>query len=224
MDNIKKLLDLREIERLARRNFKINSLAPEIKVVFTLGYILGLASVGKYNLETLLLFFVYPILMVIFLEIRGSVFFSKLLIPMSFSLGIAIWNPFFDRQVWDVVMGLSITGGMISFSVVMTKSLLSFLATMLLVATTPLDQISKALRWLRIPRVFVLLFVMTYRYIIVLGEEVTNGWDAFRLRAGERKGLPPTLWGPFVGNIIIRSYRRALDIHHAMELRGYKVN
>ncbi len=224
MTNIKKILDLREIEVLSRRNLRINHMSPEIKVIFTLVYIVGLASIGKYDLETVLLFFIYPIIMVVALDINGVSFFSKLIIPMFFSLGIGMWNPFFDRQVWDQVMGFAVTGGMISFVVVIIKSLLSFSATMLLVATTPLSQISKGLRWLRVPKVFVLLFVMTYRYIIVLGEEVMNGLDAFRLRSGNKKGLPPSLWGPFVGNIVMRSYRRALDIHHAMELRGYKVD
>lgn len=86
MTNIKKILDLREIEVLSRRHLWINHMSPKIKVIFTLVYIVGLASIGKYDLETVLLFFIYPIIMVVALDIDGVSFF-KTDYPYVFFLG-----------------------------------------------------------------------------------------------------------------------------------------
>jgi cobalt/nickel transport system permease protein len=94
-------------------------------------------------------------------------------------------------------------------------------AVLILVAVTPLYELTGQLRRLRVPELFVALFEMTYRYIGVLLGEASTMYTAYMLRSAERRGLQMRHMGSFVGQLFIRSYDRAERIYGAMKCRGY---
>ena len=68
----------------------------------------------------------------------------------------------------------------------------------------------------------VALFLLTYRYVYVLIEELANMITAYKLRAPEHKGIHVSAWGSFLGQLLLRSMDRAEELYNSMELRGFK--
>ena len=93
--------------------------------------------------------------------------------------------------------------------------------SLLLVATTGMDKLAFALRMLKIPKIFVLQLLLTYRYISVLLEEVYKMQRAYSLRAPGHKGIHRHVWGSFAGRLILRTFDRAQRIYQSMNLRGF---
>lgn len=103
------------------------------------------------------------------------------------------------------------------------KSFLSALGVLLVVATTPLPQILKALESLGAPRIALLVIQFLYRYLFVIFEQAQHmrlaakcrggfgGWHRSKFKAAA--GALAVLFG--------RSYERAEGIHQAMLARGF---
>jgi cobalt/nickel transport system permease protein len=115
------------------------------------------------------------------------------------------------------------SGDSIRAAALAEKSFLSGLAALLLVATTPLAQLARALEWLRVPRLLVLVVQFLYRYLFVLSEEAQH----MRLAALCRQGLRRSRRSRFqaaagaLGVLFARSWERADGIHRAMLARGF---
>ena len=91
-----------------------------------------------------------------------------------------------------------------------------------LVSTTPFARLLGALRWMRVPGIFVDLLALTYRYLFVLVDEAMT-----MRRAAAARGYAPrwlgqaALIGSLAGSLFVRSYERAERVYGAMLLRGY---
>lgn len=66
--------------------------------------------------------------------------------------------------------------------------------------------------------------MLTYRYISVLLEQVSNMYTAYILRAPAAKGIKMKDMGVFVGQLLLKSFDRAESIYVAMKCRGYDGN
>ena len=97
------------------------------------------------------------------------------------------------------------------------------MASLLLIATTPITELMAQLRRLHVPMIFVLVFEMTFRYIGVLFEEVHSMTTAYKLRSGKKKALDMRHMGPIVGQLLLRGFDRADRVHAAMRCRGYSL-
>ena len=110
---------------------------------------------------------------------------------------------------------------MFSFVSILLKTVLTVMAVLILIATTPMPAISKQLTRLKIPSLIVLLLVMTYRYISVLIEEVVTMMTAYTVRAPRRKTIRMKDMGSFIGHLLLRSVDRAERVFAAMKCRGF---
>ena len=72
------------------------------------------------------------------------------------------------------------------------------------------------------PKIIVLQFSLTYRYVTLLLEEANIIFEAYILRAPRQKGVHYKVWGPLVGQLLLRSIDRANALYDSMVLRGYK--
>ena len=146
---------------------------------------------------------------------------KRALWTLPFIIGVGLFNPLFDRGVVISIGKIAISGGWISFIALMLKGILTVLAGLLLISTTGMENIGNALRKIGVPKIFVMQFVLTYRYITVLLESVGNVWNAYRLRAPMEKGIRYKIWGSLVGQLLIRSFDQAQRIYDAMTMRGF---
>ncbi len=88
--------------------------------------------------------------------------------------------------------------------------------------STPVNRLLMAASWFRLPRSFIELTLLVYRYIFVLVEEAMAIRDAQRVRLGYR-GWRRSMRsiGVLGGSLILRAYDRAGRVFEAMSARGY---
>ena len=102
------------------------------------------------------------------------------------------------------------------------KSFLSALGVLLVVGTTPLPQILKALESLGAPRMALLVIQFLYRYLFVIFEQAQHMRLAAKCRGGfggHRSKFKAAASALAV--LFGRSYERAEGIHQAMLARGF---
>ena len=117
--------------------------------------------------------------------------------------------------------GLAVSGGVISMLTLMLKGVFCLMASFLLMATTPIDNLCAALRQLHVPKMIVTLLLLTYRYVGVMTDELAVMTEAYHLRAPGQKGIHISAWGSFLGQLLLRSMDRAQELYSSMLLRGY---
>ena len=212
---------LSEMDELAVRSSPIHSLHPTAKLITTIAYILVTLSFDKYDLAGLVPMVLWPILLFQLSGTEVHTCFYKLRIVLPLVMAVGLFNPFFDREILLRIGGLAVSGGVISMLTLMLKGVFCLMASFLLMATTPIDNLCAALRQLYVPKMLVTLLLLTYRYVGVMTEELAVMTDAYLLRAPGQKGIHISAWGSFLGQLLLRSMDRAQELYSSMLLRGY---
>ena len=217
----KALHELSEMDELAVRSSPIHALHPAAKLIATIAYILVTLSFDKYDLSGLVPMLLWPILLfsVSGIEVRSCFYKLRIVLPLVMAVGL--FNPFFDRAILLRVGPVAVSGGVVSMITLMLKGLYCLMASFLLMATTPIDNLCAALRQLHVPKMLVTLLLLTYRYVGVMTEELAVMTDAYHLRAPGQKGVHVSAWGSFLGQLLLRSMDRAQELYSSMLLRGY---
>lgn len=214
------IYSIRHLDDLSRMESSVHCIHPVSKLLTTFVYLVVVVSFGKYEISSLLPFFFYPVMLFAFSEIPVIPILKKLLLVTPFVFGIGILNPFFESQTFTAG-GMVFSLGWITFLSIAIKSMLTVTASILLLATTGMDRIGFALRMLKVPKLFVLQLLLTYRYITVLMEEVVRMTTAYALRAPGQRGIAFHAWGSFTGQLLLRTFDRASRIYQSMTLRGF---
>ncbi len=215
------LNNLATLEELAKKETTIHDLHPISKMFTTLIYLVVVISFNKYNLSGLIPFILYPVLMMAMAEIPYKPLVSRILIALPFSFFAAISNIFFEKTVAFQAFSVLITFGMISFTSIIFKTILTVMAVLILVSTTPVTKVARELIRIRVPKIFVIQMMLTYRYISVLIEETGNMITAYHMRSPKQKGIEMDHMGTFAGQLLLRSFDRADRIYYAMKCRGF---
>ncbi|MTI47103.1 cobalt ECF transporter T component CbiQ [Sporosalibacterium faouarense] len=215
------LYHLRLLDDLGKHNSFIHKVHPLIKLITTVFYLAVVISFERYDVSGLLPLIFYPMFIFLLGELPITPILKRLLIVAPLIIGIGIMNPLFDNS--KVLIGnIYISRGWITFLSILIKCGLTVTASILLVATTGINRIAEALRMLKVPKIFVLQLLLTYRYFSVLIEEVSIMIRAYSLRAPGQKGIHRSVWGSFTGILIIRTFDRAQRVYQSMNLRGFR--
>ncbi len=214
------IYNIRRFDQLARQDSFIHRLHPLAKLLATLCYTVALVSFDKYATITLLPFLFFPVFLAAAGRIPAGPILKRLLYLEPMIICVGLLNPLFDRGS-TTVLGYSMSSGWLILISIALKGSLAVTAALLLIATTGMDGISQSLRSLKIPKIFVLQLMLTYRYISVLLEEAARTMQAYALRAFDPKGLKREVWGPLLGQILLRTFDRGQRIYDAMCLRGF---
>ena len=221
MSNMKNsLYNMRFLDDLARKETSLHRIHPLVKLLTTFVYLVVVVSFGRYEVGRLLPFVFYPVLIFAFAEMPVAPILKRILLVTPFIIGIGILNPVFDQQT-IVFLGLVISRGWLTFLAILVKSGLTVMVSLLLIATTGMDRLAAALRMLKVPKLFVLQLLLTYRYISVLLEEVSRMMRAYSMRAPRQKGIHRGAWGSFAGQLILRTFDRGQRVYQSMNLRGF---
>lgn len=168
--------------------------------------------------------------------LRGGVplrYFAKLLlIPMSFlTLGVLsiVINISADHNAFLAAIPLAdswagFTGqGVRQASLLFLKALGSVSCLYFLSLTTPMTDLLMVLRRLRLPKLFVEMMELIYRFIFVLLETADTIYNAQDCRLGY-SGLKSAFrsLGALGTMLFIRSYKQSDEIYTALESRGYE--
>jgi cobalt/nickel transport system permease protein len=145
----------------------------------------------------------------------------KIALLCPFVLVIGAFNPLLDRNVLVHLGSIGISGGWISFSTIVIKSILTVGSALILVGATGFAAVCQALEKMGVPQVFTIQLLLLYRYIFVLAEEGKRASAARDLRSCGKKGLGISSYSTLVGHLLLRTWQRAERIHMAMLARGF---
>ncbi|HLH38992.1 MAG TPA: energy-coupling factor transporter transmembrane component T [Bryobacteraceae bacterium] len=126
---------------------------------------------------------------------------AALVLPVAAGFALVLW--FSDERARAVAL--------------LEKSFLSAVATLLLVATTPMPELLRALEILHLPRLLVLVIHFLYRYLFVISGQARR----MRLAASSRGRLQFRSAAGALAVLFARSWERASGIYRAMLARGF---
>ena len=204
-----KVNTLYSLEQLAAGDTAVHrAVKPLPKLIVTMVYLVCVMSLDRYALARLAPYLFYPVTVMALAEVPFGMLLRRSLVALPFCLFAGVSNLLLD-------------GTVISLFVLLARALLCTGAALLLVAVTPFAKLTGTLRRLRVPELLVTLLEMVYRYIGVLVGEATEMLTAFRLRSGGVRWPRVREFGPFVGQLLLRSTDRAERVYRAMQCRGY---
>lgn len=121
-----------------------------------------------------------------------------------------------------IILIPSIISGNINNSVMIIFKVINAAACVhILSCTSNWNEVTGAFRFFFIPDIFIFVFDITIKYIIILGEFALNMLYALKKRAiGKSKNKNALLSG-IIGTMFIKSKEMAEDMYGAMECRGF---
>ena len=215
------LNNIRLLDELSGQDTVVHRLHPVAKLLTTLVFLVTTVSFGKYDFSAMLPLFFFPLMLMILGDIPFAPLFKRLLLISPLAVGLGVFNPLFDRAPLIILPWVQISGGWVSFAVIMLKFVLAALAALILIATSGITGIASALRALRVPKIFVMQLILTYRYIALLLEEVARILLAYSLRCPNGHGVHFKAWGSLAGQLLIKTHLRAQRVYESMLCRGF---
>jgi cobalt/nickel transport system permease protein len=209
------------LEELAGGDTVIHRLHPTAKLLATAAFIVAVMSFGRYEFLRLAPYVFYPVLLMALSGTPTLLLAKRVLFALPFCLFAGVTNLLLDRAAAFTLGGVTVSYGALSLTTILLRTYLCVMAVLVLVAVTPLSEVTHSMRHLRVPGIFVTMFEMTYRYLGVLFEEAYSMHTAYALRSGGVKGIALKDMGSFVGQLLLRSIDRADRVYSAMKLRGY---
>ncbi|MCL1830548.1 MAG: energy-coupling factor transporter transmembrane protein EcfT [Oscillospiraceae bacterium] len=217
-ENIRQIYALEQLSSGQTVVHRIHAMA---KLITTLVYITTIVSFDRYSFFNLIPYLFYPTLLMALSETPYGILLSRLLVVLPFSLFAASASLLLERNSVFMFLGLKLSYGVVSFSVILFRSYLVVMALLLLVATTPFVGITDCMRRMKIPSIFIVVTELIYRFLSVIYDQTYSMYLAYSLRKQDTKGLALKDCGSFTGQLLLRSFERAGRIYTAMSLRGY---
>ncbi len=195
------------VERWSRRESPIHRRDARAKLVAALAMIVAIAttpathgiSAAAYSVVLLVAVFVAR------LPLGALVWRAALVLPFTAVFALASW----------------LSGDPLRASALVWRSYLSAFTALLLISTTPLIELLRALEWMRVPGFVILIAQFLYRYLFVISEQAQHMRVAARCRAGEGHRLTFGGAAAALSVLFLRSYARADGIQRAMLARGF---
>ena len=213
--------ELYVLEELTDKGTAFHALHPRAKFFITFAYIVAVVSFDRYDALGAVPFFLYTAIACALAELPMKVLHKRFLIALPFCAFAGLTNLLLDRQPAFELGGVEITLGLLSLIAILLRAYLCVMAVFILIATTQFSSLTRELRRLRVPQVFVVLVEMVYRYIGVLIDEAGSMSTAYKLRSVKARSLAMKDMGPFVGQLALRSFGRGERVYAAMACRGF---
>lgn len=214
------LLDLREMDRLARRDSSVHRLDPRAKVVATAAFLAVLASFGPREVSSLLPLALFPVALASLGGIPFGLLARKVTLGLPFILVLGAFLPWLDREPLLRLGAWTVSGGWLAYLSLVVRGVLAVGTATALVAVTGFGEMCAALDRLGAPRAFSQQLLFLHRYLFLVGEEAGRALHARELRAAGRP-LGARAFGPFAGHLLMRSWERAERVHAALQARGF---
>lgn len=231
----------RQTEQFAKQDGLLQQINPGIKLITMIGLILG-ASLSRQILVLLALWLGTILLMhlsrlpvlVMQKRIWGFIPLITLLFTLPVTLNVfmdgspllmiyqSASSPHFMGINWPATLFVTQQGATAAAFLFLRVGISLSLGVML-VMTTPVADIFKSLRVLRIPNLFIMIIEMTYRYLLVL---LSISIEMFEARSLRTVGDMPSKWqraqvGSSIAALFARSMALSEEVYQAMCARCY---
>lgn len=237
----KAICEDRQTEHYSRSKGALQKISPSIKLISMLGLILAISMSRRILVLLGVWLFVLVLMQVSRLPVWrlqkttwGFVPLLTLLFSLPVMLNVVMDGVplFYLRHSSVSIQWLCInwTEGIFITRQGFTAAMFMFLRVglslslgILLVMTTPIADIFKSLRVIRVPDLFIMIMEMTYRYMMVLLSVSIEMFDARILRT---VGTLPPQWqraqaGSAMASLFARSVALSEEVYQAMIARGY---
>ncbi len=212
----KAYLAVNNIDRIRRRTDS----SPVILLV-TIIYLIAVLSVPVDRPQGIVWLAAYPVIASEMQGIGYGKVFVKSIWILPLLVIIGVFNPIFDKVTVLHIGSLAVNRGWLTFISIIFRGLLSFQAVILMILTTGFIDIFNMMRKVGFPSVLCTQMLLSYRYLFVILEEAIVMKRAREARGYGRKAYPFSMWGRFIGQLLMKSTRRATGIHRAMMARGF---
>ena len=216
-----KIHDLYILEELSDRDTPVHGLHPRAKILITFVYIVFVVSFSRYDVLGPVPFFLYTVIMCSLADLPMKTLNKRFLIALPFCAFAGLTNLLLNQHTALVIGDVEITYGLFSMVAILLRAYLCVMAVFILIASTPFSSLTRELRRLRVPQIFITLIEMIYRYIGVLIDEAGSMNIAYKLRSVNSKGIAMKDMGSFVGQLALRSFDRGERVYAAMVCRGF---
>jgi len=213
--------ELYVLEELSDRNTAVHRLHPRAKILLTFVYIVIVVSFNRYDVLGVAPFFIYTALACALADLPLKILHKRFLIALPFCAFAGLTNFFLDRNTAFMIGEADVTYGLLSLIAIVLRTYLCVMAVFILIATTPFPSMTRELRRLRVPQIFITLIEMIYRYIGVLIDEAASMTTSYKLRSVKTKGVAMKDMGPFAGQLVLRSFDRGERVYAAMACRCF---
>ena len=137
-------------------------------------------------------------------------------------LRLAALLPLVTLLAGSVVLSRALQDGWLLAIQMLARSLLAVTAVTSLVVTTPFTSILAAMGRLQVPAALVSILTFMYRYLSVLGDELTRMRRAMEARTFQESRLHETMRvASLTGLLFVRAFERAERVQAAMYSRGW---
>ena len=211
------------IDRSSRMDSFVHRRDVRTKMILTLMFIVLVVSTPPQHLMTFVIYGGLLLWITAMSRVSPGHVLRQAALVLPFSILAALGLPFMNHGETVRFLGINLSvPGLWILAGASIKSMLGTIALILLAATTPFNYLLRGLSSLGMPRIFVDLLGLAFRYLHILIDETTRLRRAAAARGYAPKWLPQAvIIGRLVGNLFIRSYERAERVFGAMRLRGY---
>lgn len=214
------ILTMSQVDENAHHESWLHQLHPFVKIIMTFLMLICILS-SKSIIELLIdLFIVFFITMSSHISIKKLCQRGFLGLPLCLCLGLSYL--LINRTVINFY-GFKVIEGIVLCILLFLKTFLCLGFAYLLITSTSFDDMACELVYMKIPSIFVLQLVMTYRYIYLLLEEASFMARAYLLRSVDDHAIKMKDMGSFVGHLLINSMKQSQAVYHCMECRGFDI-
>jgi cobalt/nickel transport system permease protein len=190
-------------------------------LIVTVLFVFSVLSIPKFNLQGVIVFAAVPLFLANAARLPLEKITKPLLRLSPFILFMAAGNLFLDRTPLLRLSEVTITGGMLSATVIIAKTLVSVAGILLLTLCIPFHRICAALAAFHVPEVLVTQLILLYRFSAVLREEAVAMQRAREIRSFGKKGKELFRTASLIGSLLLRTINRAERIYRGMSARGF---
>lgn len=221
------------VDRYSARDSVVHHTDARAKVPAAFAYILAISATREADWSALFLL-ALPVAALVLASRLGPWFvLRRTFFALPFVLAAV---PLMFTRPGDTMFTVPLLGwtasedGVMAVLTILGKSWLSVVVAVVLVSSTPVVEILRALRWMRVPRLLVATVSFTYRYFFVIGEEAQRMLRARDSRSARLPGLRgggtirwrANVTGHMAGSLFVRSLERSERVYAAMQARGYR--
>jgi cobalt/nickel transport system permease protein len=222
MSSIEGLLrEVHSLDATAGRSVWLSRIDPRALILATLAFILVVVSFPRHAVAALLPLALYPVLLARLADIDLARIGVKILPALPFALMVGLFNPFFDPAPRMELGGVAISGGWLSLTSILVRTVLTVSAALVLIGCIGMPRLCAGLEHLGTPRVLTTQLLFMHRYILLLAGELGRMNLARELRSRPSAPLPLAVYVSLLGHLLLRSLERAQRIHQAMRARGF---
>ncbi|MBU5312437.1 cobalt ECF transporter T component CbiQ [Tissierella carlieri] len=215
------------IDKYAYTN-KLRNYPPQVKILLSCGGIVLSRLINSYYLD-LLITILMIILVIGIAKVPFRTYFKMLLLPVSFlfisiiTIMISVNGDFYLYYFKIMNICIGITMESMSKGIKLFTTVLSSLTSVyFLILTTPMIDIIRVLKKLKVPKLFIELMVLIYRSIFIFIEEANNIHLAQAMKFGyENKRNSLRSIALLIRNLFTRVFIRHNEMNISLECKLY---